>query len=208
MLWTIEFLPRCGHHVFLSHSAEDRETLAFPLFRFLTGRGIRVWLDRHDYPYGRTSRAALRDAIVGCRHVVFLVTDAMLNSARGWCVQELAWAELLQDNLLHEGAPHLVNCLLPLYFVPQDDARLPRTVWQAERDRGAFAPTDADRIAWAAEQILAFLKREEARAFELRKYARTKKTFRDRLKSLSGLTERVTNFDPHRMPRMTPPSTG
>ncbi len=201
MLWTIEFLPRCGHHVFLSHSAEDRDTLAFPLYESLTKRGIRVWLDRHDYPYGRTSRAALRDAIVGCRHVVFLVTDALLNSAHGWCVQELAWAELLQDNLLHEGAPHLVNCLLPLYFVAQDDARLPRSVWQVERDRGPFAPTGSEPVAWATEQTVAFLKREETRAFEFRKFARAKKEFRDRLKSLAGLVERVTNFDPHRMPR-------
>jgi hypothetical protein len=83
VFWTIESFPPCTHHVFLSHSAEDRQELVVPVFELLSRRGVMPWLDRHDYPYGRGSRAALRDSILPCRHTVFFVTPAMLRQPRG-----------------------------------------------------------------------------------------------------------------------------
>ena len=136
MFWTVASFPRCTHHIFLSHCAEDRKALTYPVYQALWQRGIVSWLDRHDYPYGRNSRSALRDSILHSRHTAFLITDAMLSSPRGWCVQELAWSELLQDNFHYSGGD-LVNLILPLYFVEQSDNRLPRSVWQALRDRGS-----------------------------------------------------------------------
>ncbi len=195
MFWAIQFFPRCTHHVFLSHCAEDREGLVFPLYEALRGRGVRAWLDRHDYPYGRGSRAALRDAVIVCRHVVFLVTDAMLTSARGWCVQELAWAELLQDNLLQPGGPALANVSLPLYLIDPADPRLPRSVWQSARDKGPFR-AGAAPVEWAAGQIEAFLRREERLAQEFKRYARSSDDFRQRLRAVPGLSDRVIGFDP------------
>ena len=162
----------------------------------LRERGIRAWLDRHDYPYGRGSRAALRDALIGCRHVVFLVTDAMLTQPRGWCVQELAWTELLQDNLLHAGGPALQNVFLPLYFVEPSDSRLPRSVWQAARDKGVFCQAGVGRPEWAVGQIEAFLRREEKLSAEFRRYARRNEGFRTGLRAKHGLFDRVTRFDP------------
>lgn len=200
MFWTIQFYPRCTYDVFLSHCAEDRDRLVFPLYEALRGRGVRSWIDRHDYPYGRGSRAALRDAIIACRHVVFLVTDAMLTSARGWCVQELAWAELLQDNLLQPGGPALVNAILPLYFVEPGDGRLPRPVWQTVRDKGPFCPSSSDPVAWAADQVAAFLRREERLAYEFRRYSRSSTEFRTRLRGRQGLYDRVVRFDPQPLP--------
>lgn len=195
MFWTTDFFPRCEHHVFLSHCAEDRTGLIHPIYNTLRERGIRGWLDLHDYPYGRGSRAALRDAIIGCRHVVFLVTDAMLTQARGWCVQELAWTELLQENLVQAGGP-LQNVFLPLYFVEPSDRRLPRSVWQAARDRGAFCPVGRTHQEWAVDQIEAFLRREEQIATKFRKFSRRNEEFRTRLRAKHGLFDRVTRFDP------------
>jgi hypothetical protein len=205
VFWEIQFYPKCTHHVFLSHCAEDRNELVFPLFERLRAGGIIPWLDRHDYPYGRNSRAALRDAILSCRHVAFLITDAMLASARGWCVQELAWAELLQDNLLQTGGPTLLNVSLPLYFVRQDDPRLPRSVWQACRDKGPVCPAGVDRVGWAFDHIRAFLERESRLATELRQFARTNPPFRSKLQGRSGFRDRVTRFDPQPLP--PPPPT-
>lgn len=197
MLWTIQFFPPCTHHVFLSHCAEDRLSLVLPLFSRLQQYGVTPWLDRHDYPYGRGSRAALRDAILRCRHVVFLVTDDMLTQARGWCVQELAWAELLQDNLTLPGSPGVQNVVLPLYFVDVADGRLPRSVWQAARDKGTFCPPGADRVGWATDQLLRFLRREEELASGFKQFADASVAFRKQLRAgAGGLGDRVTQFAP------------
>ena len=212
MFWTIRFFSRCTYHVFLSHCAEDREALAFPLYEELRRQGVRVWLDRHDDPYGRGSRAALRDAILTCRHAVFLATDTILATSRGWCVQELAWAELLQDNLLEAGGPTLVNVTLPLYLVPPSDPRLVRSVWNSSRDRGPFHTSGTPPVEWAAEQVMAFLKREEELVYEYKRFARADKAFRDQLRLRTGLPDRVTKFDPSRIPTQSPmlgdPSSG
>ena len=90
MLWTIRHFPPCSHHVFLSHSREDRADLVDPIYLQLREQRIVPWLDRHDYAYGRDSRIALQDGILRSRHVVFLITLNLLNSPRGWCALELA----------------------------------------------------------------------------------------------------------------------
>ncbi len=198
MFWTVRNFPTCTHHVFLSHSNEDRDSLVIPAYRALVERGVVPWLDRHDYPYGRGSRAALRDSIPACRHVVFFVTPAMLDQARGWRVQELAWTELLQDNLVRSGGP-LANVFLPLYLVPHGDDRLPRSVWQAVRDRGVVWGGATDRLTWAVDQIVAFLRREQTLSDRFRAVARRDEDFRHELKARE-LVDRVTRFDPQPLP--------
>jgi hypothetical protein len=160
------------------------------------------WIDRHDYPYGRGSRAALRDSILTCRHTIFFVTSAMLTQARGWCVQELAWAELLQDNLTHPGGPSLLNVTLPLYFIPPDDPRLPRSVWQTGRERGPFRPKGTKRVEWAVEQIVGFIERETTQTERFARYALDSTLFRNQLLAKPGLSERVTQL----VPTFTPPA--
>lgn len=137
MRWSIDYFPKCSHHVFLSHCAEDRANLVIPVYDALTAAGVSAWLDQVDYTYGRDSRTALKDGVLKSRHVVFFVTPDMISTGRGWCVFELAYAEILQANLLHPGGP-LANVFLPLFFLPLTDPTLPRTVWQATRDRGNF----------------------------------------------------------------------
>ena len=201
MGWIIDYFPPCRHHVFLSHSREDHDTLVRPVYERLVAAGVAPWIDRHHYPYGRDSRSALQASVLDCRHVVFFVTPAMLASPRGWCVLELGYAEILQSNLHAPGEP-LAHLFLPLFFVPQSDAALPRTVWQAVRDRGAFHdPTRTpDALGWATDEICQFLRREERLASNWKARARRDADSRDALSTTNGLRQRVTHFAPVPLP--------
>lgn len=202
MFWQITSFPRCDHHVFLSHCQEDRDTLVRPVYDRLMAAGVIPWLDQEDYYYGRDSRAALRDGVLRSRHVVFLVTDALLTSARGWCVYELALAEFAELNFRFAGG-QFAHLFLPLYLVSQEDVRLPRTVWQAARDRGRFYdhPADGSVVAWCAREIQDFLTREQKLSTELAGVARQDAAVAARLKLTPGLFDRVTKFHPKRLPR-------
>jgi hypothetical protein len=198
--------PACTHHVFLSHCREDREWLVFPLYEALQARQIIPWLGQHDYPYGRTSFAALRDEIVKCRHTVFLITEGMLAQSRGWGIIELAWADLLQENL-HEAGGVLQNIVLPLFFLPPDHALLPRTAWQAVRDRGVFhKPEHGPEAAWAVHQIAEFLTREAERGLINAAWLRHDSHARARLNTRPGLLNRIKALHP--TPAPPPLETG
>lgn len=201
MSWVATFYPACRYHVFLSHSRENHDDLVRPVFDRLVERRIEPWIDRHHYAYGADSRTALQSALIECRHVVFFVTDQMIASPRGWCVLELAYAELLQRNLSTSAGP-LTNVFLPLYFVPQSHPLLPRTVWQAARDRGAFHDPAGglDRVSWATDEILAFLRREQRSVKQLATRVRTDSSFGESIATPPGLRRRVTKFDPQAIP--------
>lgn len=193
MFWQITGFPPCSHHAFLSHSQEDRESLVLPVQKSLKDFGFVTWLDQDDYSYGRSSRAALRDGILCSRHVVFFVTDAMLASPRGWCVIELALAELLESNMQISGG-QLANIALPLFLVPQDDPRLLRSVWQVARDRGHFhrPAHDGSSIEWCRRQVVGFLERERKLSDQLLDQTKRDKLLAKQIKSRPGLFDRVT----------------
>lgn len=160
MFWQVTAYPRCEHHVFLSHCADDRSWLVHPVYDELRRRRIVPWLDREDYYYGRDSRTALRDGLLRSRHVVFFVTLGMMAYTRNWCPMELAYSDLIQSNFIHSGGT-LLNFELPLVFLDRTDLELPRTAWDALRDRGRFYhPSNGDAVTWAVDQIVAFLHRE------------------------------------------------
>jgi hypothetical protein len=50
--WRIQHLPRCTHHVFLSHCAEDRDRLVQPVYVALEEGKYSPWFDRHHYYAG------------------------------------------------------------------------------------------------------------------------------------------------------------
>jgi len=192
MLWRIEWFPLCEWHVFLSHCQEDRDTLVLPLCRELQSRHVVPWLDRHDYPYGRTSFEALRDSVLKCRHCVFLITRAMLAQPRGWSVVELAWADLLQANL-HGPGGALQNVALPLFFVEPTNGMVPRSAWRTLSDRGAFHKDgDGDPVTWARDRILEFILREQRRGQDLAKGLEGYRRERSRLGLRRGLLDRIT----------------
>jgi hypothetical protein len=162
--WRISHFPLCEHHVFLSHCAEDRDDLVVPLHRALVESGVTTWIDRHDYALGRNAFEVLREEILRCRHVVFLVTRSMLRQGRAWTAVELAHASLLQQRLRHRDV-ELAHCLLPLFLVPRDDPVLARSAWNVIRERGEFF-TGSDRAkvrraGWCADRIVAFVENEE-----------------------------------------------
>lgn len=197
MLWQIQFFPLCRYHVFLSHCREDRDRLVFPLFERLGENDILPWLDRHDYPYGRTSFGALRDGVLECRHVVFLVTPRMLSQSRGWGVVELAWADLLQENLREAGG-ELRTVALPLFFLEPSNDRLLRSAWQGLRDRAVFyRRQDGNRVAWAARQISNFVLRETRRGLGNALWLQQDAPARARLGARPGLIDRVTARHPN-----------
>jgi len=168
----------------------------YPLFDNLQNRGIIPWLDRHDYPHGRTSFQALRDGVLHCRHTVFLVTVAMLEQPRGWTIMELAWAVLLQENLRESGGI-LHTILLPLFFLDPTDVRLPRCAWFPVRDRALFyQENDGDPAVWAARQIEAFVLREALRGHENAMWLLKDSKARERLAERQGLIERITALHP------------
>ena len=200
MFWQITSFPTCGHHVFLSHCAEDREDLVLRVYDDLQQRGVVPWLDQADYSYGRDSRTALRDGLLKSRHVVFFVTLAMMDHRRGWCPMELAYADLIQANLFYQGGP-LLNVVLPLFFLDPADPELLRTVGGALRDRGRFhRPSDGDAALWAVDQIVSFLRREQELARELAEVAIPGRGVYDDLAGRPGLLARVTTFDPRPIP--------
>jgi len=125
----------------------------------------------------------------------------MIASPRGWCVLELAYTELLQRSVLAPSGP-LSNTFLPLFFVPQNHHLLPRTVWQAIRDRGNFHDTTKglDPVTWACMEIERFLKREQRMTIGLKARAGRDRTFRQSLPLSTGLRDRVTKFDPQPIP--------
>ena len=98
--WRVRHYPRCTHHVFLSHCAENRRSLVHPVYTGLQKDQYVPWLDRHHYPRGQGAFAALREAIIRCRHVVYFVTEEFLSQGRGWNSVETAYSELLQANLM------------------------------------------------------------------------------------------------------------
>jgi hypothetical protein len=109
---------------------------------------------------------------------------------------ELAYSDLLQANLTHAGGT-LLHFELPLFFLDPDDVQLTRTAWSVLRDRGVFHhPSDGDMVAWAVEQILAFLRREQALALDMAKVIVPDQPVYESLAGRFGLVERITQFDP------------
>lgn len=164
--WQISHWPPCEFHVFLSHCAEDRECFVIPLQHELERRQITSWIDRHDYPLGTGACEALREGLLKCRHIIYLVTRETLKRARGWVALEKTYGDMIQSQFRHQEL-ELSHVELPLYFVRHDDGVLSRSIWQTVREKGRFyentnvATTKA--VSWAADQIDKFVRAEEQR---------------------------------------------
>ncbi len=199
MFFSVRSFPKCEYHLFLSHSREDHDWLVRPAYDFLSQHTVTSFLDIEDYPIGRDSRSALKGELLLSRHVVFFITDAMLNSPRGWCILELAYSEILQS-MMQFPSGHLCNYILPLFFIPQSDSTLPRSVWQLLRDRGVFAPSGCSReeaSRWANQQIIKFLKKEQAYKQSMSRLAIDDPEWSRDLRKIVGLHSRATKFHPH-----------
>ena len=196
--WRIRGLPRCTHHVFLSHCAEDRAQLVQPIYEALENRKYLPWLDRHDYPRGRDPFAALRDGILSCRHVVPIITANSLTQGRGWTSVEIAYSELLQANLRFLSI-ELCAIQFPLLFLPRDDEMLRRSAWAPLIDRGRFyGPGRIDRgaIDWAIDEVVEFVKQEEIRGVEVAEQVERDPAFSAIFGTEPNLLGRIMCLDP------------
>jgi hypothetical protein len=197
--WTIDYWPRVGCHVFLSHCAEDRERLVLPVYDELCRRQIIPWIDRHDYPLGRNASEALRDEILRCRHVVYFLTMSALRQGRGWSVMERTLAGLAQDQLIWQGT-EFQHVELPLLFVEPSQVTLQRSVWQPLLQRSvSYSSTrtkNETRRDWSVRKIEAFLKRESDWAEDIRKRLRHNQQARNHFASRVDLLRRLRAVDP------------
>jgi len=118
----LEPWPACGKHRFLSHVREDRDWLAIPLAKELEQRRLIAWVDFIDGRNQEWSRplSVLRHGVNGCRHVVYLLTEAALKQGRGWLAAERAYAEQMQQ-LLCWNETRLFDVELVLRFPRADD---------------------------------------------------------------------------------------
>jgi hypothetical protein len=96
----------------------------------------------------------------------------------------------------------LANVILPLFFVPQADPDLPRTIWQVTRDRGRFhdPAVDGDPVAWAHREVMRFLRDEQRLAADVLTLTGHDKMFLKQLAARPGLRERVTQINPAPIP--------
>src|SRR5260370_15745742 len=167
--WGIRHLPRCTHHVFLSHCAEDRDRLVQPVYNALENARYFPWFDKHHYPAGQGAFEALREGILHCRHVVYFVTAPFLAQGRGWNSIEHGYANLLQENL-HFRSLELCHIQFPLFFLPHGHALLQRSAWWPLVHRVRRYPpgrVDSAAVTWATQEITAFIRQEERRGASL-----------------------------------------
>ncbi len=196
--WKICQFPRCTHHVFLSHCAEDRLRLVQPVYAALESAKYKPWLDRHHYPAGQGAFEALREEILRCRHVVYFVTAQFLSQGRGWNSIENAYANLLQENLRFSSL-ELCHVQLPLFFVPHGHVTLQRSAWAPLVSRGRFyaaARVDGGAVNWATKQIEAFIHQEERRGVPLADQVENDPGFRPLLALELNLLRRIMCADP------------
>ena len=169
-----------------------------PVYDALESKTYFPWLDLHDYPRGRDPFAALRDGILNCRHVVYLITDHFLSQGRGWPSIENAYAHLLQENFQY---PSLELCAVqfPLFFLPRDHETLHRSTWAPLIHRGRFYPSgrvDHGAVNWAVEEVVAFIQQEERRGAEIAEQVEHDPSFRPLLTGERNVLRRITYADP------------
>ena len=202
MSWLIDDFPYCTHHVFIAHCQENRETLAIPIYRALQALDVAAWLDRYDYPEAALDEfQSLRDAILKCRFVVYLVTEESLDQGRGWQAIERAYGELLQRNLAFESP--FLPVELPLFYVQRSHPTLTRSCWSSliANDVARFYPTDHElEISvmkdWAVREIVAFRNKQESFGTAIVPALLQDPRVRDLIKIRRGFEERITFAHP------------
>lgn len=73
--------------VFISHAREDKESVALPLARALTARGLRVWLDRRELRLGDSLREKVDEGLAESRFGVVVLSETFLK--KQWPLWEL-----------------------------------------------------------------------------------------------------------------------
>lgn len=197
--WRINSWPKCEFHVFLSHCAEDRDTLVKPVFKKLQTLGIIPWVDWHHYPAGTNSFQALREGILKCRHIAYLITPQYINQSRGWTIIEKAYGGLIQNNLSCSGND--LQCVeLPLFLMPPNTVLLDRKIWEIDKSRGKFlgtlTPSSPAGVDWVCNQIKTFVAQEQSKASQTIQSCLQDPLLKQFIQTGSGKRERIEAASP------------
>jgi hypothetical protein len=126
--------PVCD--LFLSHAHEDKESIARPLYKALTGAGLTVWFDEAVLKMGDSLRSKIDEGLVRCRYGVVILSPRFL--AKQWPQREL-------DGLVAKETASGQKAILPIWHELNRE-----TLMQ-------YSPTLADRLAGRSEQGIASL---------------------------------------------------
>ena len=113
------------HHVFLSHSSEDRD-LALKIARDLRAAGIIVWLDEWEILVGDSISQKVEEGLQDCPFVAVLLTRHSVES--GWVAKE--WQSKIGEEA-HAGKTVILplkgdSCEVPLLLQDRKSADLQR----------------------------------------------------------------------------------
>lgn len=203
--WSIRHWPKdAGFHCFLSHCAENRDSLVLPVFHRLIEQGLIPWIDEHHYPLATDSFHALRSRMLLCRHVIYFITPQLLRQGRGWCAAERVYAELIQSHLRSPGR-ELWSFELPLVFLQnRSDERLLRSTYSSlVAGQGNYCPYPLSQrrrcIDWSARQIARLVQQQYADQQFLFDVVEADSDLRNHLDRMPGLRQRLLSSAPDRL---------
>jgi len=121
---------------FLSHAHEDKEAIARPLYRALTGEGASVWFDEAVLKIGDSLRRKIDEGLARCRFGVVILSPRFLS--KQWPQREL-------DGLVARETASGEKAILPIWHELDRDTLL------------RYSPPLADRLAGRSEDGIAAL---------------------------------------------------
>lgn len=75
------------YDAFISHASEDKDSIARPLFRFLSELGVKVWFDETKLEIGDSLRRSIDSGLVKSRFGIVVISPHFL--AKEWTQYEL-----------------------------------------------------------------------------------------------------------------------
>jgi len=112
--------------LFISHSSEDKESIARPLYHALKDNGFSVWFDEAELLLGDSLRRRIDDGLARCRYGIVILSPSFLE--REWPKREL-------DGLVARETTSGHSSILPVWHNLDSSILL------------KYSPTLADRLA-------------------------------------------------------------
>lgn len=111
-----------------------------------------LFLDIHDWPKGKASPWAIRDALLASEFMIAWISPAYLRSRRGWIWMELTLAQLLEDSLnLGLGIRHPFVLAV---FRGVTVRTIAKTPWIDYLHRAVVSPHERLEIPQIAKQVV------------------------------------------------------
>jgi hypothetical protein len=148
---------------FISHVNEDAAEVAElkAAIQGASGRGRRsldCFLDKHNWELGNPNKRVIRDNLMKSDHLLLWVTPAFLRSRRGWTWLELAYAELIEEQL-NFGKAYNLMFIVPV-FRSVKLTQVQRTPLLDYWQRQIFAPKEAVPLRQIAARLFEFHRQE------------------------------------------------